>query len=104
VVVNGYAYVHGRCLEIATGRQIWANDWEMPANNAEGGVILAGKRLIMLDGVGDLVVAEATPEEYREVAKASIGQGKQKYWSGPALSASRLLVRNMGKLMCFDLR
>ncbi len=107
VVMDGYAYAYGACLDIKTGKLSWSNGWRMPKNGAEGGVILAGKRLLMLKANSDFVVAEASPDAYRELAIAKLkpkGQRGGRYWAGPVLSDGRLLIRNKQSLTCYDLR
>ena len=86
-----------KCMDLKTG----AVRWEQPGFGA-GQVILAGKHLLALADDGQLVVAEAAPEAYKEVARFKALAGK--CWSTPALSNGRLIVRSTKEGACFDLK
>ena len=66
-----------------------------------GQVILAGNYLLALADDGQLVVVEAVPEAYKEVARFKAVAGK--CWSTPALSNGRVFVRSTKEGACFDL-
>ena len=68
-----------KCVQVATGKIAW----EKPGFGA-GNVILVGDRLLALADDGRLVIVEATPAGYHEVARAKVLTGK--CWSTPALS------------------
>jgi len=61
-------------------------------------------KLIIVSGNGDLVIAEATPEEYRELSRhKTLGGGV--CWTVPVVSAGRIYCRNSkGDLVCVDHR
>jgi len=66
-------------------------------------MVLAEGRLIALTEQGDLVLVEATPKEYRELARARVLD------AGPcraqiALSGGRLFARDQRKLVCWNMR
>ncbi len=85
-----------KCVDLKTGTV----RWEKPGFGA-GQVILAGKHLLALADNGELVVVEAVPEAYKEVARFKAVAGK--CWSTPALSNGRLYVRSTKEGACFDL-
>jgi outer membrane protein assembly factor BamB len=85
-----------KCVDLKTG----AVRWERPGFGA-GQVILAGKYLLALADDGQLVVVEAVPEAYKEVARFKALAGK--CWSTPALCNGRLYVRSTKEGACFDL-
>jgi len=85
-----------KCVDLKTG----AVRWEKPGFGA-GQVILAGKYLLALADDGQLVVVEAAPEAYKEVARFKAVAGK--CWSTPALSNGHLFVRSTKEGACFDL-
>jgi outer membrane protein assembly factor BamB len=85
-----------KCVDSKTG----AVRWEKPGFGA-GQVILAGKYLLALADDGQLVVVEAVPEAYKEVARFKALAGK--CWSTPALCNGRLYVRSTKEGACFDL-
>jgi outer membrane protein assembly factor BamB len=96
--VYGYDFRQLRCLDWRTGNVVWSAD-----ESRLGTVILADGKVIGLEETGQLVVAEATPEACRVIAKAPILGGR--CWSAPALADGRLFVRNAaGEAVCLDLR
>jgi outer membrane protein assembly factor BamB len=69
-----------------------------------GALSIAGGRLLVLSSSGELIVAEATPEEYRELSRRQVLEGGS-YWTMPVLSRGRIYVRNsLGDLACLDHR
>ena len=85
-----------KCVDLKTG----AIRWQQPGFGA-GQVILSGKYLLALTDDGRLVVVEAVPEAYKEVARFKAVAGK--CWSTPALSNGHLFVRSTKEGACFDL-
>ena len=52
---------------------------------------------------GDLVLCEASPEGYKELARAPLPKGT--WWTVPVLANGLLYVRSgEGELLCYDLR
>jgi outer membrane protein assembly factor BamB len=71
---------------------------------AKGHLILADKYLIVLTETGDLALVEATPDEFRPVAKIPKVLSGRKNWSTPALVDGRLYLRDEEKVVCYDVR
>ncbi|HYT89437.1 MAG TPA: PQQ-binding-like beta-propeller repeat protein [Gemmataceae bacterium] len=104
---KGYLYgFHGRqetgaalrCVELKTGKVRWTE-----ARYGCGSMVLADGNLIILTEKGDLVLAEATPDAYREKARARVLSG------GPiraqiALANGRLYARDGERLVCWNLK
>jgi len=67
-----------------------------------GTVTLAGDRLLVLRETGELLLAPATPEAFRPIAKAQILPPTVRAY--PALADGLLYVRNDNTLVCVDLR
>ncbi|MEM1451451.1 MAG: PQQ-binding-like beta-propeller repeat protein [Planctomycetota bacterium] len=69
-----------------------------------GSMTVAGDRLVILDGKGQVIVAEANPDEYVELSKQRVfddGTG----WSTPVLSHGRIFCRSStGEVACLDHR
>ncbi|MEM9379748.1 MAG: PQQ-binding-like beta-propeller repeat protein [Planctomycetota bacterium] len=69
-----------------------------------GSMTIAGGRLVILDGKGQVIVAEANPDEYVELSKQKVfddGTG----WSSPVLSHGRIFCRSStGEVACLDHR
>jgi hypothetical protein len=65
-------------------------------------MVLADGHLIILTEDGDLVLVEATPEAYKEKARASVlGQPCR---SQIALANGRLYARDPKKLICWNVK
>ena len=66
-----------------------------------GGLSAAGDTLIILNDRGELITAKATPDGFRELARAQpIGK---KCWTTPTLAGGKLYIRNQaGTLVCLD--
>lgn len=86
-----------KCVELATG----AVKWEQPGFGA-GQVILVGDKVLALADDGQLVVVQADPSGYKELARFQAVAGK--CWSSPALSNGRIYVRSTKEGACFELQ
>jgi outer membrane protein assembly factor BamB len=76
-----------QCIELATGAERWSQPGFGPGN-----CILVGGELVALSDAGELVLIEARPDAYRELARADVLAGK--CWSTPAFSDGSLYVRS----------
>jgi outer membrane protein assembly factor BamB len=85
-----------KCLDLKTGTV----KWEQPGFGA-GNVVLAGNDLVALSDDGQVVLVEATPDAYKELARTKAINGK--CWSTPALSNGRLYVRSTKESACLEL-
>jgi len=106
VVLNGYAYGgHGntgkgavRCIDIKNGEMKWETK-----DIGYGSVLLADGKLLMLGDKGTLAVAEAGPDQYRELSKSKVLDGT--CWTVPTLCNGLIYCRNdKGRLLCLDLK
>lgn len=87
-----------KCLDLETG----ALKWTSPASET-GNLAAVGDRLIWLTGTGELVVVQAVPDGYRELARAQVSGGK--HWTAPVIANGRLFVRNArGDVVCLDVK
>jgi outer membrane protein assembly factor BamB len=103
---NGYLYgcdgrqevgAHLRCVHLATGKVKWTRE-----RFGCGTLLLAEGHLIVLTERGDLVLVDASPASYRELARAHV------FDSLPcrahlALANGRLYGRDGRKLVCWNL-
>jgi outer membrane protein assembly factor BamB len=106
VALDGYIYgIDGdarepsagvlRCLEVRTGATAWSTQLGF------GSLVVAGSRLVVLTSTGTIVVAEASPAGFRELARCALPRNQ--YWTPPALAQGRLYVRNLtGDLFAID--
>lgn len=105
------------CLDSATGKKIWSTPVGAIFNNeygdgprstptveglGKGSLIVANGMLIILGETGELVLAEATPDAYREMARHNVLEGRS--WTQPTLWQGRLYLRNHTELLSLDLR
>jgi outer membrane protein assembly factor BamB len=111
VVRNGVLYgFHGRqefnpslrAIDLMTGKVRWSED-----RFHAGTVLLAGDVLVVVRETGELILAEASPQAFRPLARATILPPTLRAY--PALADGFLYVRNSDTngrdtLACFDLR
>jgi outer membrane protein assembly factor BamB len=76
-----------QCVELATGDVLWSADGFGPGN-----CILVGEDLIALSDAGEVVLVEADPGAYNELARAQVLAGK--CWSSPTFADGQLYVRS----------
>lgn len=105
VLINGYLYGTSgqsghagdlRCVDFKTGDVKWKE-----ASAGLGALMAADGKLIVLSEKGELIIAEATPEKFKPLARAQVLGGK--CWTTPVLSHGRIYCRNsQGALVCVD--
>jgi outer membrane protein assembly factor BamB len=86
-----------RAVELRTGKVRWSQERFLA-----GSMILAGDRLLILRETGELVLAAATPDAFRPIARAQILPATVRAF--PALANGLLYARNEKTLICLDLR
>jgi outer membrane protein assembly factor BamB len=85
------------CVEIATGKEMWSQ----PGFGSGGATILVGGTHVLVQGdKGPLVLVEATPKGYNELARAQPLGGK--CWTMPVVSGGRIFARNTKEGVCLD--
>jgi len=103
---EGYLYgYHGRqeygqslrSVELKTGKVQWNVD-----GFGAGTVTLAGDRLLLVRENGELVLAPASPKEFKPSVHAQLLPAVVRAY--PALADGRLYVRNERTLACFSLK
>lgn len=86
-----------RAVDAGSGAVRWSED-----RFGAGTVTLADDRLVILRESGELLLAEATPDAFRPLARAPILPGVVRAY--PALADGRLYARNTDTLVAVDLR
>ncbi len=86
-----------RCVDIKKGKVQWTEKGFGCAS-----LILADGRFFALTENGDLVLFEANPKAYHELARASVLAGLCR--SPLALANGRLFARDGKKLVCWDVK
>lgn len=85
------------CLDLATGRL----RWKQPIGG--GALVCAAGQLIVLNEKGEVIVAEAAPSGFRQLARWQAIGGH--CWVQPTLAHGRLFVRNnAGDMACFEMK
>jgi outer membrane protein assembly factor BamB len=88
-----------RCIDARNGDLKWAQKGGFESMSVAGGRILA------LDKKGFLTLIEASPKEYKEIAKAAVLNAKARNWTAPVLANGLIYCRNGdGDLVCIDVR
>jgi hypothetical protein len=67
-----------------------------------GTITLAGDRLLVVRESGEVVLAPATPDAFKPLARAQVLTGTVRAY--PAVSDGFVYVRNDNTLICLDLR
>jgi outer membrane protein assembly factor BamB len=100
VLWHGYIYGFDerdlKCLNFKTGQVAWSK-----SGYYKGSLMLADGKLIILSERGKLVIAEASPVRFKELASAKILGGK--CWTVPVLANGKIYARNAnGDMVCVD--
>ena len=95
--IYGFDTATLRCLEASTGTSCWAK-----RGLGKGSLLYADGMFLVLSERGMLVLVEATPEAYRELASHQVLDGR--CWTPPSLSEGRLYLRNHTEMVAIDLR
>ena len=100
--VHREGYIYGlddgilACLDLRTGQRRWKR-----GRHGHGQVILVDDVLLVQAESGTLILVEANPQSYRELARLDALDDKT--WNNPALAAPFLLVRNHREAACYEL-
>ena len=90
-----------RCIAVDSGKVMWEESGFGVAH-----CILVGHKIIALNNEGELVLVEANPKAYNELARATVSGGTTR--SFPAFSQGQLFFRNnqgrSGSLTALDLK
>jgi outer membrane protein assembly factor BamB len=86
-----------RCIEWKTGKVRWTQE-----GFGCGSMVLADGRLYVLTESGDLVLVSATPDGYRELARAHVLEGPCR--GQLALANGRLYGRDDHKMVCWNIK
>ena len=88
------------CLDLE-GNEVWTSKGQ--ASFGMGGYLLADGMFFVLEGkTGILRVLDANADHYEELASFQLLEGPD-VWAPPVISQGRLLIRDLGKLICLDI-
>jgi outer membrane protein assembly factor BamB len=117
VLKHGYVYGVGfggdlRCLEAATGKQMWSTYDATGGEKTDCGtafIIPQGDRFVLFNDNGDLILANLSPKGYQEIDRAHIleplqeARNRQVVWSHPAFAHQCVFARNEKEIVCVSL-
>ncbi len=83
-----------KCLEWSTGKVCWSTD-----TVGHAAVLVADGKLLLLTDEGQLILAQADPAAYRELARVQLFESET-CWTPPTLSQGRLFVRSPSHAVC----
>jgi outer membrane protein assembly factor BamB len=104
VIIGDYVYGFDEsmlmCLSMADGKLLWRK------RGLGNGALIAGDgKLVILSSKGELIVAEATHEGYRELSNTRVIADGGVFWSPPVIAGGRIFCRNdLGTLVARDHR
>lgn len=91
------------CLDPETGRRRWKGGSEGTRGRFyHGQILLTNGQILALTERGDLVLVEAAPDAYHEVASRNV-LDTRKVWNPLILSRGRVYVRSHEEMAAFDL-
>jgi outer membrane protein assembly factor BamB len=108
IVYKGHMFAVGKkrrglftCLNF-DGKEVWTSAGQ--ATFGLGSYILADGAFYVLDGdSGKLRLIEASVTGYKELASAQVLSGPE-VWGPMALSGGKLVLRDLGKMICLDVK
>jgi outer membrane protein assembly factor BamB len=87
-----------RCLDFKTGTVKWTQK-----GTGIGTLMIADGKLIAITAKGTLMIIEASPDAYKELASANVLSGL--CWTVPVLSGGKIYCKNHeGDLVCLDVK
>ena len=94
--IYGFDEKELKCLDFKTGQVKWAQQ-----GLGKGSLMIADGKLVILSERGELVIADAAPAGFKELAAAQVLSGK--CWTVPVLANGRIYARNAnGDMVCVD--
>ena len=96
--VFGFDYGTLACIDVNDGKQKWKSP-----HHGYGQVVLLPDQdlLLMLSEKGDLVLTKASTDQFAELARFKVLEGKT--WNHPVLIGDVVLVRNDHEMAAFRL-
>jgi outer membrane protein assembly factor BamB len=78
------------CLDIETGKVMWSQK----GFGSQGGLVLLGDKVLLTTPKGELVLANASPDGFKELVRMSVL--KAKVWTAPTYVDGTVYARNSG--------
>ena len=102
-----------RCINFLTGETTWEIGTGRPRRmnstrpadaepeNGQSGIVVADSKLIILNELGELILARVNPERYEELTRTSVLSGELT-WTPPILHRGRAYIRNQKRAVFVD--
>ena len=118
IVIKGVLYgadVNGEFMAVRpdTGERLWTSTKPTTNDRKQGHgsayVVRNGDRCFLLSEMGDLIVANLSPDGYEELDRAHVIEptsdafGRSVLWSHPAFANKCMFARNDKEIICFSL-
>jgi len=106
------SYGELRCLDAATGDRVWEDQTATPRNRWSNiHIVRNGDRYWMFNERGDLLIAELSPQGFREISRTHLIDPTREQlsrrdgvcWSHPAFANRHVFARNDKELVCASL-
>lgn len=90
------------CVDVSSGELKWAHaGFGMGGKKDYSSTVALGRRLLVLTEDGQLVLLQASPDQYQELGRLQVCGNT---WSHPAFADGRIYVRDGRGLACIDLK
>jgi hypothetical protein len=89
------------CIELETGKLQWKK--RRDPEFGYGQIMLIGDTILALTETGELVLVEASPDKYHELASLQALNPENVTWNNPAFAPPYLIVRNAREAACYQL-
>ena len=90
------------CAELMTGDVKWK---ERGSGRGSVAVTVADGHLYLRYQDGVMVLAEASPDRYKEISSFKIpGSGERPSWSHPVIIGGKLYLREQDRIFCYDVK
>lgn len=87
-----------KCIDFATGEEKWSE-----AGFGSGGLVIVDGNLVALSGIGEVMIAPATPSGFKTSARTQVFGPKS--WTAPVFANGLLYCRNgRGELVVLNLK
>lgn len=105
---DGYAYALDKkdglkCIELRSGTIAWEGEHVTPKErNPQASLVwVDASRALILNALGELILAELSPRGYRQLGKAAV---LDRTWAHPGFADGCVFARNDKEIVCVPLR
>src|SRR6185436_9971883 len=96
--IYGFDNATFKCLSVAKGEETWAS-----RGLGKGSLLVADRNLlVVLSDRGTLLLVEANPDAYAELARFQVMEGKA--WTSPTLANGRLYLRDEDEIVVLAMK